>query len=379
MKIAFVTNICAHYNVGTFELLARDYDIEFYFFSAGKEWYWQEQHGYRRGNFHSEYLSGFQIGQTRITLSLPWKLFQKGYDVYIKCINGRFALPITFLIARLRRKPFILWTGIWTRLQTPMQKMIFPLTRFIYLNSDAIVVYGEHVKKYLIAEGVDPDRIFVAYHAADNNFYSRLVSESEKDTIRTRLKISAGQKIVMYLGRLEEIKGVEFLIKAFAKLNHPDVILVIAGTGGLRGELEHLSKKLNVWGKVRFADYVPIESAPAYYSLASVCVLPSISVKTGKETWGLVVNEAFNQGIPVVASDAVGAAAGGLIQNGVNGFIVAEQDSEALSESLNRILDDSELCQSLGKNARRIVTEWDYERNVSGYRQAIAYVLRSKD
>jgi hypothetical protein len=79
MKIAFVTNLCAHYNVGTFELLARDYDMDYYFFSAGREWYWQEKHGYRQGNFHSEYLSGFQIGQTRITLSLPLKLFQKMY------------------------------------------------------------------------------------------------------------------------------------------------------------------------------------------------------------------------------------------------------------------------------------------------------------
>lgn len=378
MKIAFVTNICAHYNVGTFELLARDYDVDYYFFSAGKEWYWQENHGYRQGDFHSEYLSGFQIGQTRITLSLPWKLFQKGYDVYIKCINGRFALPITYLIARIRRKPFILWTGVWTRLRTPMQKLIFPLTRYIYLHSDAIVVYGEHVKRYLIIEGVDPERIFVAYHAADNNFYSKLISESKKNTLRADLKILPDQKVVMYLGRLEKIKGVEFLLRAFAKLNHPEVILLIAGTGGLRGELEDLSKKLNIWHKVRFAGYVSIESAPAYYSLASVCVLPSISVKTGKETWGLVVNEAFNQGVPVVTTDAVGAAAGGLVQNNVNGIIVAEQDNEALAESLNQLFDNPELRQSFSESAKRIVAEWDYERNVTGYRQAIEYVLNPK-
>ncbi len=378
MKIAFVTNICTHYNAGTFELLARDYDMDYYFFSAGKEWYWQEKHGYRQGNFHSEYLPGFQIGQTRITLSLPWKLFQKGYDVYIKCINGRFALPVTYLVARMRRKPFILWTGVWTRLQTPMQKLIFPLTHYIYLHSDAIVVYGEHVKQYLTAEGVDPDRIFVAHHAVDNQFYSKPISESEKIALRKDLRVSPDQKVVLYLGRLEESKGVEYLLRAFAKLNHPEVVLVIAGTGGLRDELEGLSKKLNIWDKVRFTGYVSIESAPAYYSLASVYVLPSISVKTGKEPWGLVVNEAFNQGVPVVATDAVGAAAGGLIQNGVNGFIVAEQNSEELAASLNQLFDDPGLRQSFGENAGRTVAEWDYERNVTGYRQAIEYVLGHK-
>ena len=376
MKIAFVTNICAHYNVGTFELLARNCDVDYYFFSTGNEWYWQEKHGYRQGNFHSEYLPGFQIGRTRVTLSLPWKLFWKGYDVYIKCINGRFALPVTYLIARIRRKPFILWTGVWTRLQTPIQKLVFPLTRYIYLHSDAIVVYGEHVKRYLIGEGVDPGRIFVASHATDNGFYGAPVSPTEKTRLMDSLNILQGQKIILYLGRLEESKGVEYLLRAFEQLGNPDLILVIAGSGGLRSELEDLAKKLKISERVRFTGYVPIETAPTYYSLAEVYVLPSISVNTGKEPWGLVVNEAFNQGVPVVATDAVGAAAGGLIRNGVNGFIVPERDSGSLASALSRILEDPELRRSLGDQAARIVAEWDYERNVAGYRQAIDYVSK---
>ncbi len=144
-KIAFITTFCAHHRKRTFEMLASCYDATFFFFSPGDEWYWQHQHGVRSGMFRHEYLWGFRLGRTRFTPTLPLKLWQGNYDVYVKCINGRFALPFTYLIARLRGKPFILWTGIWMTLQTPFHRLVFPLTRHIYRHADAIVVYGEHV------------------------------------------------------------------------------------------------------------------------------------------------------------------------------------------------------------------------------------------
>ena len=142
MKLALVTNICAHYRVKTFETLSRYHNVNYYFFSGGDEWYWQKRHGVQAGHFCYEYLSGFKLGRTRITPHLPWKLWSGNYSAFIKCINSRFALPVTYIIARLKRKPFILWTGIWMRLQTPVHRIIFPITQYIYRNSDAIIVYG---------------------------------------------------------------------------------------------------------------------------------------------------------------------------------------------------------------------------------------------
>lgn len=374
-RIAFTTNLCAHYNVGTFELLSRKYEMDFYFFSAGNEWYWPREHGIRSGDFRAEYLPGFQLGRTRITPSLVWKLLKGDYDVYIKCINGRFALPLTYLIACIKRKPFILWTGVWCRLRTPIQRLVFPFTRYIYHHSDAIVVYGEHVKEYLVGEGVPAERIFVALHAVNNDFYSQPIPETEKSALHAHLNISQDKKIILYLGRLEESKGVQYLVEAFAQLNYPDAVLVIAGDGGLIQEIKELVKKLKIWDKVRFVGYVPIESAPLYYSLAWVYVLPSISASTGKEPWGLVVNEAMNQGVPVIATDSVGAAAGGLVQDGRNGFIIPERNSQAIMKALVLLLDDRELRQRLSENAKRVVAEWNYENNVLGYSEAIEYVL----
>jgi glycosyltransferase involved in cell wall biosynthesis len=377
-RVAFVTNICSHYRVKTFETLAQYHDVDYYFFSAGNEWYWQQQHGVQTGNFHCEYLPGFRLGQTRVVPTLPWKLWQGNYDAFIKCINGRFALPITYLIARLKHKPFILWTGIWSRLQTPFHRLAWPLTCYIYHHADAIVVYGEHVKHYLIRERVPAERIFVTTHAVDNEAYRRPVLKTEQAALRQQLGITPLKKVVLYLGRLEAIKGLPYLLEAFAALHRDDAVLVLSGTGTEKERLERLASEKGVADRVRFAGYVKPEETLPYYAIAWVYVLPSVTLPHGKELWGLVVNEAFNQGTPVIATDAVGAAAGGLVKDGVTGFVVPERDSLALAQALQRILDDNSLREQLSRNAHQTIAGWDNERMVLGFRQALGYATNCK-
>lgn len=385
MKIAFVTNICPHYRRPTFELLARRADTDFYFFSAGDEWYWQQAHGVERGGFRHQYLRGWRVGRTRITPTLPWKLLRGGYDAYVKCINGKFALPATFLIARLRRKPFVLWTGIWMRLRTPTHRLIFPLTRFIYRHADAVVVYGEHVKRYLVSEGVDPARIFVAAHAVDNAAYSQPVDPAELAALRERLGLAPQGPVVLALSRLVAEKGYEYLLQAWAaakaSVERHAATLLIVGEGDERSRLEALAAELGLAGTVRFAGYVPARETRPYYALADLFVLPSITTASFKEPWGLVVNEAFNQGVPVIASDAVGAAAGGMVQPGINGLIVPERDSGTLARALADLLDRPDLRLSMAEAARATVGMWTNERMVEGFLQAVAAAAgrRSRD
>lgn len=376
-SIAFITNICPHYRVKTFETLAGYEDVDFYFFSAGDEWYWQQQHGVRTGNFDYEYLPGFRLGRTRFTPTLPWKLWRNPYQLYIKCINGRFALPITYLIARLKRKPFILWTGIWMRLQTPAHRLFFPLTRYIYRHADAVVVYGRHVKNFLVTEGVPAEKIFLANHAVDNPAYNTPVAEDEKTSLRQQLNLKPADKVILYLGRLEEAKGISYLLEAFAALNDQSAVLVLAGTGSDVPRLQEIVNSNGLAGRVRFVGYIPPEKTIHYYALAWVYVLPSITTATFKEPWGLVVNEAFNQGVPVIATDAVGAAAGGLLQDGVNGFIVPERNSPALAHALKRLLGEPGLRPQMSQQAINLIAHWDNEQMVAGFRQAIEFCLKS--
>jgi glycosyltransferase involved in cell wall biosynthesis len=377
MRVAFITNICPHYRVKTFETLAKYFDLDFYFYSAGNEWYWQRQHGVKSGSFQHEYLSGISVGGTRITPTLPFKLWSKDYDVYVKCINGRFALPATMLAARLRGKPVVLWTGVWMRLQSPAHRLMFPFTRYVYRHADAIVVYGDHVKRYLISEGVPAERIFAAHHAVDNSAYNVVIPEVDRRALRDRLR-AGDRKIVLYLGRIEAGKGLDYLIDAFAAVRDQDALLVLAGDGSERPRLEQLARERGIAERARFVGYVPSDQTMAFYAVAWVYVLPSITTPLIKETWGLVVNEAMNQGTPVIASDAVGAAAGGLVVDGKNGFVVPERDAPAITRALNRVLGESGLRDQLGDNARRIVATWDNERMVRGFRDAIECVTSKR-
>lgn len=373
MKVSFITNICPHYRVVTFETLARYFDVSYLFYSAGDEWYWQLRHGVQSGRFNHRYLRGFRLGKTRVTPALPWHLWRDDADIYIKCVNGRFALPLTYIIARVRRKPFILWTGVWTRMKTLVHRLGFPITRHIYRHANAVVVYGQHVKRYLITEGVKPERIFVAPHAVDNEAYSRDETE-HMIALREKLGIASDQKVVLSLGRLEPEKGVSFLIDAFASLNMENVVLVMAGNGSERACLEQRARAKGVAQRVLFPGYIPTHETMSYYALASVFVLPSVTSPTFKEPWGLVVNEAFNQGVPVIATEAVGAAAGGLVRHGRNGLIVPERDSNSLAKALHRTLEDASLRHAMGQRAREDIANWDNEQMVMGFRQAIDYV-----
>lgn len=376
-RVAFVTHICPHYRVRTFEMLAGRYDVRYYFFSGGADWYWLPEHGVHAGRFDHEYLRGVQLGRTWFTPSLPFKLWRGAYDVYVKSINGRFALPITYLIARLRRKPFVLWTGVWMRLNTFAHRLMYPFTRYIYRHADAVVVYGEHVKRFLVAEGVESRKVFVAPHAIDNSVYQRAVPPAEQRALRQRLGLPDAAKVVLFIGRFEEEKGLDVLIDAFAANAPSDAVLVLGGTGSLLDGLKRQAAARGIADRVYFPGYIKPVDTVAYYSLAWVYVLSSITTPVFREPWGLVVNEAFAQGLPVIATDSVGAAAGGLVRDGINGFVVPERDRDRLGVALARVLGDADLRARMSGHAQAAMTRWNNDAMVAGFAAAIESALHA--
>jgi glycosyltransferase involved in cell wall biosynthesis len=85
-----------------------------------------------------------------------------------------------------------------------------------------------------------------------------------------------------------------------------------------------------------------------------------------------VANEAFNQGVPVIATDAVGAAAGGLIEHERTGLIVPAGDERALAGALRRLHDDPELRARLGAQARAAVTAYTHDAWAAGMARGLA-------
>jgi glycosyltransferase involved in cell wall biosynthesis len=114
------------------------------------------------------------------------------------------------------------------------------------------------------------------------------------------------------------------------------------------------------------------------YADADVLVVPSIRTSTFREPWGLVVNEAMNRGLATIASDAVGAVAGGLVRDGHNGLVVPAGNSDALADALVRLAGDRELRARLGAAGARDVSAYTHEAWAAGFSAALATVGLSR-
>jgi glycosyltransferase involved in cell wall biosynthesis len=107
---------------------------------------------------------------------------------------------------------------------------------------------------------------------------------------------------------------------------------------------------------------------------SDVLVMPSRRTATFREPWGLVANEAMHQGLPVIATTEVGAAAGGLVRDERNGLVVPPGDPERLAGALRRLRDEPALRTQLGENARRDVAPYTPDAWAAGVAAALADV-----
>jgi glycosyltransferase involved in cell wall biosynthesis len=125
-------------------------------------------------------------------------------------------------------------------------------------------------------------------------------------------------------------------------------------------------------------ELVSAERLREMYADADVLVAPSIWTRTFREPWGLVVNEAMNRGLATIASDAVGAVAGGLVRDGHNGLVVPAGDSDALAEAMARLASDPELRARLGAAGAADVGAYTHEAWAAGFSEALATVGLSR-
>ena len=107
-------------------------------------------------------------------------------------------------------------------------------------------------------------------------------------------------------------------------------------------------------------------------------VVPSVRTSTFREPWGLVANEAMHQGLPVIATTEVGAAAGGLVRHERNGLVVPAGDPAALRAAIERLRDDAETRATLGRHAGRDVAAYSPETWAAGVSAALASVGASR-
>ncbi len=195
---------------------------------------------------------------------------------------------------------------------------------------------------------------------------SRFSSEHRKENFFGQ----GDRKVVLFVGRLAEKKGVTYLIDAMKKVDN--AVLVIVGKGDLEPGLRQQAKALG--DKVVFVGPKTHDELPEIYASADVFVAPSVTAADGdKEGFGLVILEAMASGVPVVASRSGGIV--DIVKDEENGLLCDEKDVEKLSVNISRVLEDEALSAKLKTAAGHTVEQYSYDNISRRYNDILSGIL----
>jgi D-inositol-3-phosphate glycosyltransferase len=207
--------------------------------------------------------------------------------------------------------------------------------------------------------GADPEHVHVVAPGID------LATFQPLDRADARRKIGYGPgRVLLFVGRLERLKGVDVAIRALALLRdraNDDVRLIVLGEDvrdGDESEKERLKLVASASGvrdRVDFLGSVAHHELPYFYAAADVCVMPSYS-----ESFGLVALEAQACGRPVVASGVSGLRS--VVRDEVSGYLIDDHDPAIYAERIGRLLADPELAQQMGRRGRLLAQRFSWTR-----------------
>ncbi len=165
-----------------------------------------------------------------------------------------------------------------------------------------------------------------------------------------------GKLNILFVGRLEKRKGLQYLLEAYSKLRWeiPNTRLIVVGPGNPDKESYRILSSHNLQD-VDFVGRVSYDDLPRYYASADIFCSPA----TGAESFGIVLLEAMSAGKPVVASDIEGYR--GVVTEGEHGLLVPKKDSNALADALGRLARDPELRSKLGGQGKRSAEDYRWE------------------
>lgn len=380
-KVAFISTIPTPYRRPMLERLLKihDLDLKIYYCNSGtSQRPWKlDISQFRKTTF----LQGWSIRLGKrflhINPGILSELQKKKFDVVV--ING-YSHPTTMaatIWCQITRTPYILMCE--THAHNPRykfkQKVKSALLDPLISKAGAHLAIGSYASEYLISHGAHPNGVFIFPNTPDIEYFDKKSTSyrKQRDQLRSKIGIHPKSSVVLFVGRLVQVKGVDVLLKAFNKVqfHYPHIECLIVGDGPIRSTLEKMCKKKQI-RNVHFVGFRQPDELPPYYALSDLFVLPS-----RVEPWGVVVNEAMACHLPVVLSDRVGAA-GDLVKSGQTGFVVPVESPAELATVIRLFVSNPQAAKNMGEKARQIVEDWNYERGVQGFLKAVHYATQGK-
>ena len=352
MKIAQVTatfppymggtgNVCYHNSI---ELAKLGHDVTV--FTCGPSL----NYGYP-DNISVEHLKPlFKLGNAPV---LPDLLKLKDYDVIHLHYPFFFGAELIYLISKLRKIKYVI-TYHNDVLSSGLIGLFFKLHRATLMGrlingaSAICVTSRDYALNSFIQEFVKSGRkqIIEVPNGVDIKKFNPNVDGNE---IKKKHDI-VSKNVILFVGALDVphfFKGIEYLLKSFAKINDEDARLVIVGDGDLKDYYMDVAKKERVEDKTIFTGRVSNEDLPKYYAASDLTVLPSVTMG---EAFGMVLIEAMATGKPVIASNLPGIRT--VVDHDENGYLVEPKDIEDLAAKMQHLLENDDLCKKFGEHGR---------------------------
>jgi glycosyltransferase involved in cell wall biosynthesis len=300
-----------------------------------------------------------------------WDIIRRGnYDAVISFVGYvRSTFWIALTAAKISKTPFLFGTDAttlvprngraWKRI---VKKILWPR---LFQLADQVIVPSSGTRDLMFSLGLTQERVTVTPYTVDNDWWSRESEKVNRSVVRASWAASPTVTVILFCGKLQPWKRPLDLLRAFAKADLSNALLVFAGEGPLRPQMESEANALGIGSRIRILGFVNQSALPAVYTASDLMVLPS-----EYEPFAVVVNEAMCCGCPVAASDHVGAVRD-LVAPVHPEFVYPCGDVEALAGLLRKALVDRAMLKSIGRASIAHMRTWSPEKNIAATIAAI--------
>lgn len=359
-KIVIYTNIPSPYRAALFqEIRSRNRDLQITVLyqtktEADRSWSVQEE------NIRNDMILGIRRiplppGCGKKSLAIPKKVWRTLSALSPELVVISEYNPGSVLLAawcRMHRIPYISWTDGTPYFERDISGLQKVSRRYLIGNAAGFLASSTRSRENQMQYGADPSRIVLSMLTIDT------------DGIRKRRKEFHAGKF-LYVGRLDEIKGVDLLLKAFSRLPDEQWELFIVGDGKEESKLRELCAGNHLEGRVHFEGFCEGDRLLSYYRSCDVFILPS-----RREVFGLVILEAMCSSMPVICSEFAEGRYD-LIKEGVSGVSVNPFDPEAFAAVIRSFCDDAQRVREMGEKAFELSLSFSLEKSAQTFCRAL--------
>lgn len=347
-KILVLSSFPAPYRTGVFKGLSEIYDTDV-FFATDQDQNRSKDYFDKKEKFHYYVITdkADRIYFEKCTRHLEKYDLVLAYDWYLP-----YAIKVEFACI-VKKIPYIInCDGAFLSSKRGIKDIV---KGFFVSHASLCFAGGEFAKKYFLHYGAKESQItihrFTSLHR--ENIIPAVIPDSKKKEIRKALGL-CDKLTVLSVGQFIYRKGFDILLEAWKKIEPTEKQLVIIGGGDLRSEYERFLLKNNIENVV-ILDFVPFDQILLYYQASDVFALA-----TREDVWGLIVNEAMANGLPVVISENC-VAGQELIVHQENGIIVDNNSVKNWADALRSILGNKCLRDRFAERSLKTIRDWTIE------------------